>query len=231
MGTVGIDDVFAIVHKEKIEDLMSPLNAQCPSIKFTCEIKKEGVLPFLDVEVRCTEDNQLQFKVFRKPTNTHRFIVNESHHSRQHQMAAFTSMMHRAVNIPMNDEDQLAEFAYIYEAAKINGYDDSQIQKLQTRHQNKKLMKQHITLSAIGKEIPKFASIPFFPSNTHKLIRLFSKYNIQMVHTNNQKLKNRLGSPKDKTPTLQKSGTDVTQCMWVKPKETYSSVLKNTCTT
>jgi hypothetical protein len=34
-------------------------------------------------------------------------------------------MNHRAVNIPMNDEDQKAEFAYIYEATKINGYDDS----------------------------------------------------------------------------------------------------------
>jgi hypothetical protein len=201
-----VDDVFAIVHKDKIEDLMSLLNAQCPSIKFTCEIEKEGVLPFLDVEVRRTEDNQLQFKVFRKPTNTQRFIVNESHHSRQHKMSAFNSMMHRAVNIPMNDEDQKAEFAYIYEAAKINGYDDSQIQKLQTKHQNKKLIKQHTTLSPIEKEIPRFASIPFFPSITHRLTRLFSKYNIQMVHTNNQKLKNRLGSPKDKTPTLQKSG-------------------------
>jgi hypothetical protein len=40
------------------------MNAQCPSIKFTREIEKEGVLPFLEVEV------------FRKPTNTQRFIVN-----------------------------------------------------------------------------------------------------------------------------------------------------------
>jgi hypothetical protein len=37
------------------------MNAQCPSIKFTREIEKEGVLPFLDVEARRTEDNQLQF--------------------------------------------------------------------------------------------------------------------------------------------------------------------------
>jgi hypothetical protein len=158
-----VDDVFAIVHKDKIEDLMSLLNAQCPSIKFTCEIEKEGVLPFLDVEVRRTEDNQLQFKVFLKPTNTQRFIVNESHHSRQHKMSAFNSMMHRAVNIPMNDEDQKAEFAYIYEAAQINGYDDSQILKLQTRHQNKKIIKQHTTLLPIEKEIPRLLRFHFFP--------------------------------------------------------------------
>jgi hypothetical protein len=41
-----VDDVFAIVLKDKIEDLMSLLHAQYPSIKFTCEIEKEGVLPF-----------------------------------------------------------------------------------------------------------------------------------------------------------------------------------------
>jgi hypothetical protein len=90
-------------------------------------------------------------------------------------------MMHRAVNIPMNDEDQKkAESAYIYEAAKINGYDDSQIQQLQTRHQQKKLIKQHTTLPPIKKETPRFVSLPFFSSITHKLTRLFSKYNIGM---------------------------------------------------
>jgi hypothetical protein len=51
-----LDDVFAIVHRDKIEELMSLLHAQCPSIKFTCEIEKKGVL---DVEVRKTKDNQL----------------------------------------------------------------------------------------------------------------------------------------------------------------------------
>jgi hypothetical protein len=47
-------------------------------------------------------------------------------------MATFNSMMHRAVN-DANDEDQKTEFAYVYEATKINGYDDSQIQKLQNQ--------------------------------------------------------------------------------------------------
>jgi hypothetical protein len=51
-------------------------------------------------------NNKLGFKIFRKPTNTQRFIVNESHHSTQHKMAAFNSMMFRAVNVPMSTEDK-----------------------------------------------------------------------------------------------------------------------------
>jgi hypothetical protein len=46
--------------------------------------------------LRCgdeTIDNKLSFKIFRKPTNTQRFIVNESHRSTQHKMAAFNSIL------------------------------------------------------------------------------------------------------------------------------------------
>jgi hypothetical protein len=91
--------------------------------KFTHEIEVNVTLPFLDVELKRLTNNKLSFKIFRKPTNTQRFIVNESHHSTRHKMVAFNSMLLRAVNVPISSEDQKAELEYINEAAKPNGYD------------------------------------------------------------------------------------------------------------
>jgi hypothetical protein len=51
--------------------------------------------------------------MYRKPTNTPRFIINESHRSVQHKMAAFNSMPHRAMSIPMTNEERQAELNYI----------------------------------------------------------------------------------------------------------------------
>jgi hypothetical protein len=112
-----VDDVFADVLKDKIVDLLALLNCQHESIKFTHEIEVNGTLPVLDVEVKRLTNNKLGFKIFRNPTNTQRFIVNESHPSNQHQMATFNSMLFQAVNVPMITEDQKAELEYIYEAA------------------------------------------------------------------------------------------------------------------
>jgi hypothetical protein len=79
-----------VVHKHGVLDLLALLSSQVNSIKFTNEMEKDGKLSFLNVEVRRNINTGLLFKIYRKPTNTQRFIINESHHSVQQKMAAFT---------------------------------------------------------------------------------------------------------------------------------------------
>jgi hypothetical protein len=42
-----VDDVFGIVHKDKIDNFLALLNCQHESIKFTHEIEVNETLPFL----------------------------------------------------------------------------------------------------------------------------------------------------------------------------------------
>jgi hypothetical protein len=79
----------------------------------------------------------------RKPTNTQRFIVNESNHSVQHKIVAFNSMLHRAVDIPMSKEDSVAELNFIFETAHLNGYEKEPIQKLLKKNLRKRRIKQY----------------------------------------------------------------------------------------
>jgi PHD/YefM family antitoxin component YafN of YafNO toxin-antitoxin module len=201
-----VDDIFAVVHKDRVLDLLDLLNSQHDSINFTYEVEKDGKLPFLDVEVRRDEAAGLLFKIYRKPTNTQRFIINESHHTVQHKMAAFNSMLHRAMSIPMTDEDRKAELNYILETASLNGYARESIEKLAAKHRNRQRFRQITTLQPLEKDAQKFASIPYFPTITNKLATIFAKHGVRLAHTNEGKLKNQLGSPKDPTPTLEKSG-------------------------
>jgi hypothetical protein len=88
-----MDDVFAVVHKDRVLNLLVLLNSQHESIK-------DGKLSFLDVEVKrngdsCSKSTESQ--------STKRFIINESHHSVQNMMATFKSMLHRAMGIPLTN--------------------------------------------------------------------------------------------------------------------------------
>jgi hypothetical protein len=111
------------------------LNGQHELIKFTYDMEKDGKLPFLDFEVGRNDNIVLLYKIYRKPTNTQRFIINESHHSVQHKITTFNSMLHRA--IPMTNEDRQAELNYIYETARLNGCAREPIENLVIKHSNR----------------------------------------------------------------------------------------------
>ncbi|KAJ8961870.1 hypothetical protein NQ318_021488, partial [Aromia moschata] len=57
------------------------LNTLHSNIKFTMETEKDGVLPFLDVLVKRTNNNKLAHGVYRKKTHTDRYLNAASHHT------------------------------------------------------------------------------------------------------------------------------------------------------
>jgi hypothetical protein len=76
---------------------------------------------FLDTQIKRL-DKKLSFNVYRKPTATPRYISNESHHNIQHKSAAFNSMVHRLVTIPMSPDDAVSELNEIKNIAKIKHF-------------------------------------------------------------------------------------------------------------
>jgi hypothetical protein len=91
------DDIFSVINRRKVSTLLSLMNSQNPSIKFTCEEEVDGSL---DVSVT-RKDSKLEFDVYRKPTNTQRCIPITSCHPMEHKMTAFHSMLHRAFYLPL----------------------------------------------------------------------------------------------------------------------------------
>jgi hypothetical protein len=58
-----VDDIFAIIKKDKIDEALTWLNSHHANIQFTVEIEQNGKLSFLDVMVE-RNNNQLEFDIY-----------------------------------------------------------------------------------------------------------------------------------------------------------------------
>ena len=207
-----VDDVFAVVSftESELSEFIENLNSLYPSIKFTHEVENNGSLPFLDTLVIRKEDT-FEFDIYRKPTQIDRFIDNTSFHSKQHKLAAFNSMVHRLLTFPLSPQRKANEIKYIKNVAKMNGFTEDIINGILRKQQFTALVKQSTTLQQASDPC-RWAKLTYFPPLSNKIQNILSKFNIKAASYSPLRLKSLLGNPKDKTPTLEKSGIYEISC-------------------
>ncbi|XP_031639510.1 uncharacterized protein LOC116351527, partial [Contarinia nasturtii] len=149
-----VDDVAAVIEREKENEIMALLNSQQPTINFTIELETNKSLPFLDVRISHKTDGSIEFGVYRKPSNTPCYIPFDSHCPTSHKKAAFHSMVHRLVRLPLNINNYMEEVKYIKYAALLNGYSELMVDNLISLHA-KKISKRDLTTLSMEKEQPK----------------------------------------------------------------------------
>lgn len=214
-----VDDVWAIIKKHHLRTLLNSLNnTGFPTIKFTHEEEKEGKLNFLDISITKSNDT-FKFDIFRKPTNTSRYITSNSYHSFKHKCAAFHCMVHRAVNIPMDEETFANEILRIKNIANINGYTEQLIDELVIAHQRKKELRNYTNLSLVRDERSNeeeenivWASFNHYPPINRIMRNTLKSHNIVMVERSDLKVKHLIGGSKDKIHEHQKSGIYSIKC-------------------
>jgi hypothetical protein len=123
------DDIFCIINRRKVDDLLKLLNSRNPAIKFTCEKENEDSQPFLDVKVT-RDKSKLVFDIYQKPTNTQRSIPNTSSHPKGHKMAAYYSMLNRACTLLLPKDSSDKEIIFIKPTADLIGYPATTIDKI-----------------------------------------------------------------------------------------------------
>lgn len=204
-----VDDVWAIVKKQELRTLINMLNkTKYQSIKFTYEEEINGRLNFLDLTI-IREGENLEFDIYRKPTNTLRYITSDSFHSFEQKTSAFHSMIFRALNIPMTKEREDIEIRKIKEIAKVNGYTEKLIDDLLVAHRRKQNLRNYTTLDLIRNEQnaeKKWSKFNYYPEITSKLEPIFKRQNIKISQCSDIKIKNLICGSKDKIETLQQSG-------------------------
>lgn len=209
-----VDDVFSIIETEKLETILSSINNMHKDIHFTYELEKEGKLPFLDIMVTRKMENEenLEFEIYRKPTNTKRVIPSSSNHSYQHKMAAFHHMIHRMDTLPLNEQGKHKEMEHILETAKLNGYQERTIQAIISKKRFEQHKKSLTTLTPTTPELKRVA-VEYNENITRPLRRTIRKFGIDLVYTSrNNQLKSRLGSTKDPIEEPRKSGIYEISC-------------------
>ena len=69
-----------------------------PSVSFTTEIEKDGMLPFLGTQL-LNRAPQIETKVYVKPTNTGLLVHYESHIDNRYKRSLLTTMLDRAYRL------------------------------------------------------------------------------------------------------------------------------------
>ena len=65
-----VDDTFAYIKPEMVDEVKTKLNEFHQNIRFTSELEADRKMPFLDVLIQVNSDNEIETSVYRKKTNT-----------------------------------------------------------------------------------------------------------------------------------------------------------------
>ena len=170
-----VDDVFSIVKKSQVENLLRHLNTQHPSISFTVEVETKNKLPFMDVTTHRIGNN-IRIDVYRKPTHTGRYLHFESNHPTSVKKSVVRSLRNRTKYITLGDENTIqAEENRIKCDLEANGYPPSFIKKA-TSNSTRNIpaaREEPITLTT--------AAIPYIRGTSEAISRILAPLRIRTV--------------------------------------------------
>ena len=193
-----VDDVFSILKRYAVANMLDHLNKQNPHISFTVEKEHDQQLPFLDTTVyRWGEKlDQLCTDVYRKPTHTNRYLHFSSHHPRNAKTAVIATLLSRAHVIIQNNKRREEEIETIRNVLQDNGYPASFINQQYQRYQQ--------GTRARTAEQPKMTvSIPYIEGTTQAIQRILRPLDIRVVGRPQPWRWSLQRGIKDTTPTAQ----------------------------
>jgi hypothetical protein len=196
-----VDDVFAVIERDKLDLILTRLNSFYQTIQFTSETENEGQIPFLDLKLTRRNDGSVEFEIYRKPTDSQLFIREDSFHHQSQKHAAFHSMFFRLFKVPMSQGNFKKEKDYIMETGRKNGFAEKTLMKIFEKHRRKSLLQDLTSLRNTEREelqINGFVGIPFFGALTENLKRKLWKYGVKVGFQNPGKISDHLKPLKDK---------------------------------
>jgi len=172
-----VDDVICLWAGPEplLHDFLDLINSLFPSINFTPEIGGQS-LNFLDLTISIHE-NRHSFSIFRKPTATDQTIHNPSFHNPADKRAAFSSLIHGLLSVPLSASAFLEEVNIIKRLAFVNGIKidvdqlirkkiDASVIDSTTTHRRTDKPKRRVSIPFLGKisiEISRIFDLLFTP--------------------------------------------------------------------
>ena len=188
-----MDDILCLYNgtDRQLNSLLNTLNSIEPSIKFTIETEVDKSINFLDLTIEHINKNNFNFQIYRKPTYTDTIIPSTSNHPFSTKMAAFHSMLHRLISIPLDTQNFKYELNIITKIAENNGYNKNIIHDLLHKKQKKVLYKQLYNSSPIPeKDKIIYRKLKYVKNTSNSLSIELKKFNIITGLYNSYNLRN-----------------------------------------
>ena len=132
-----VDDIFAIVEKDKTEHILHTINNTTQNITFTMDKEQNKQLTFLDTLLTRSHDGTLNTQVFRKNTHTDQILNFNSNHPTQHKISCIRTLFNRIKTHCNTEEAKKNERNYLYSTFINNNYPRNFINKVLNKIHNK----------------------------------------------------------------------------------------------
>ena len=170
------DDIFFLWEHddESCESFLHLLNSLDPKLKLTQELEVERRLPFLDVLVH-RNDTCFEFRVYRKPTHSDRYLNHSSNHSPLMKTGVVTSLVDRALQVcsPRFLNSELDHFRDILFG---NGYPISLINSVIAKRIKK--LSDTDTVNTNQRENSVYLDLPYIKGVSHHIFKNLQQNNI-----------------------------------------------------
>ncbi|CAN8028671.1 unnamed protein product [Ixodes persulcatus] len=104
-----VDDNFVILKRVNLDAFHVALNSVHHTIQFMCEIKRDNVLPFLNVLVHWASNGSVKTTVYRKQCDTGNLLSFDSHHPTEHKRSVGRTFLSRCHAVCSNKQLRLQE--------------------------------------------------------------------------------------------------------------------------
>ena len=171
-----VDDVLSVVKTTAIDQLLTHLNSQHPTITFTIEREKDNQLPFLDTRIHRISGT-LKTGVHRKPTHTGRYLHFESDHPLSAKRSVVKSLLDRLEYVTLGKEEIAKEKDLIRGELAANGYP----RKFITEIAKKQRKRSHSTSKSNTHKPKGTATIPYVKGLSEPIARILGQLDIRTV--------------------------------------------------
>ena len=188
-----VDDVFSVVKKHAVNNLLQHLNGQHPAIHFTMEVEEHGQLPFLDLSVRRREEGLLSTTIYKKPTHTGRYLNFNSNVPTSVKRSVALSVFRRRTYLTAGEKEKKEEEKRIMYDLERNGFPTNFIQT--SRRYAKKRDNPSTDTSTTT------ATIPYVQGTTEAIARVLRLVNVRTVSTSRKRKWSLMTGAKDPLPS------------------------------
>lgn len=196
-----VDDIFAIIDKNYIDDVLQTLNKFHSKLQFTVEHENNCAISFLDVKI-IRNNNKLKFDWFQKDTCSGRLTNFRSNHAKHIKINTAYNMIHKVLTISDEEFHQTNE-RRITNILRDNGYPNTIIRELFLKHKYRRPKEPD--------ELPTnngfFNSVTYIPKLTDNFKQAIQNniQDIRLAFKSNRTLGNLFSNLKAKTEKDQQS--------------------------
>lgn len=200
-----VDDIILSIPQEGLNEILQVFNDYDDLIKFTIEEEDSDCsVPFLDTKIIRRKDNTIITSWYRKPGSSGRYLNYKSYHQERQKINLVLSMKNRVI-LTTHSSLRRENLNKLAELFLENSYPKKLINNLLLNRSsiNDALTVDNInnTKSAIDNtnNIKLYFSLPFLGNLSHKLKRIFKKFNnVKLSFKNYKTIKQLFSSLKDK---------------------------------